>query len=244
MSPNTQKPTTSITLAGVLPALALLCALPAGAALTTTTFNGSVWPRTDAAIGVTGFVIESFENLTLAPGLRIGLVSSPLSSTLPATFNPATDDSAGNVFVGGVWDGSNVLLNQAANDVPACGYNCGGWGDILIEIAAGTTSVGFSVQQLDGSLSLFANGSATAFATLSLGTAGSFRNGYVRIDATGGDTIQTLLLRSTIAGDGYTLDYLAFAPNVDPVPEPRSTALVLSALVLYTMRNKFRPDRR
>lgn len=240
MRRHTETSITKITHTSILPALALVCALPAGAALTTTTFDGSVWPRTDAAIGVTGFVIESFEDLTLAPGLRIGLVSSPLSSTLPAAFNPATDDSAGNVFLGGVWDGSNVLLNQAANDVPACGYNCGGWGGILIEIAAGTTGIGFSVQQLDGSLSLFANGSATAFATLNLGAAGSFRNGYVRIDATGGDTIETLLLRSAIAGDGYTIDYLAFAPNVDPVPEPRTTALVLSVLLCWTVLRLYR----
>lgn len=240
MRRHTETSIPSITLTSILLALALVCALPAGAALTTTTFDGSVWPRTDAAVGVTGFNIESFEDLTLASGLRIGLVGSPLSSTLPATFNPATDDSAGNVFVGGIWDGSNVVINQSANDVPACGYNCGGWGDILIEIAAGTTSIGFSVQQLDSSLSLFANGSATAFATLSLPSAGSFRNGYVRVDATGGDTIQTLLLRPTTVGDGYSMDYLAFAPSVDPVPEPRATALVLFGLLSWTVRGRLR----
>jgi len=59
-------------------------------------------------------------------------------------------------------------------------------------------------------------------------TGGSFisRNGYVRIDATGGDTINDVVLNS-FGGDGFAIDHVAFQVSV---PEPASFALFGLAL--------------
>jgi hypothetical protein len=203
-----------------------------------TDFGPSTWPRTDAAIGVAGFTIEDFENTALAAGLRIGTTGNPTSSTLPNTFHPVNDDPFLDVFAPGVWDGSHLLINQANNQLPACGYNCGGWVDFLLEFQGGASSVGFSLEQLDLGITLYVNGSSLAVPYVPVNlTGGGNRNGYLRLDATGGDVINSL--RLDFAGpDGVAIDHLAFAPTTAAVPEPGTIGFVIGGLLVLFRRHR------
>jgi len=99
-------------------------AVPAAQGFTIKTFDPSVWPRTDAELGVSGFVIEDFEDTVLVQGLRIELSDSTEdfgpTETLPMAFSPDVDDSGGaQVFSPGIWDGSRLFINRRARRLTA-----------------------------------------------------------------------------------------------------------------------------
>ena len=121
--------------------------------MTVTAFAPSTWPRTDAALGVTGFIIEDFEDAALVPGLQAqvsgGTADYGPIETLPHAFDPSADDpNAGKVLVAGIWDGTHVLMNRRSAPLPV-GYNDGEWADFIVRVAGGAASIGFSVQQLN-----------------------------------------------------------------------------------------------
>lgn len=195
-----------------------------------------LWGVSDATIGVTGYSIESFESKTLISGVLIG-VESPAgnrapSSTLPNLFDPFADPF-GNVFYRsgtGAWDGGHGVINTRDN--LSHSYNAAGnWGDLIINFNTPARSVGFSMQQMNQPAQVFVNGIlAGTFDTLTgLPTNGS-RQGYVRIDATGGDVITSIRLNNGRVGfnDGFMIDHLAVAL----VPEPEIHAMLLIGISL------------
>ena len=234
-----------------------LATFSAQAAFVTTTFSAAQWGASDATLGILGYTIENFEDTTLAAGLQVSRLNGASgnfgpSSTLPAesVFDPASDNdtnptnpsSSIQAFRRGVWDGSHVLINHPG---PALyhWYNDGAnWKDLRFDFAPGVTSVGFSIEQIDHSgNALLVNGVTLSSDLLALlGTdsetqnvsEGPFtfnsRNGYLRIDATNGDTIQNIILDNW-SGDGFAIDHLAFnAPS--PVPLPACAWLLLSGI--------------
>jgi hypothetical protein len=196
---------------------------------TITAFGAGSWGASDAPVGVSGFVIENFEDSTLAPGLLVqvdAFLDFGPSGTLPFTFDPvANDPNALDVFNGGAWDGSRGIINRP---IPmGVGYNDGHWGDVIFLIPGGATSFGFSLQQMEHPLAISVNGQPLADAPLALS---SGRNGYLRIDADPGDPIYSVKLDNGAGGaDGWMVDHVAFSPASAAVPLPST---VCGGLVL------------
>lgn len=231
--------------------LVLAVASTTQAAVVVTAFNNSVWPRTDASIGVAGYVIEDFENTTLAPGLQVKVESPSLGSygpvtTLPFTFD-ATQDLVGGVFNSTLmWDGTHGLLNRTT--VPITTYNNdGGWSDVSFLFPGGVTSLGFSYGQADANIVISLDlGSGFSFfqnsSTFLPG--GSGRNGYLRFDAGPGEIIYGIKLDNQAGNlDGIVYDHLAFQPVASTstsVPDAASSAALLGIglLVLAEFRRR------
>ncbi len=95
-------------------------------------------------MGISGLVIEDFEDATLVPGLQIELAGStnPYSPTniLPRVFNPSVDDpnTTGehqDLFVLGVWNGAQVLWNRQS-PIPVENLDLE-WGDVIFHLPGG-----------------------------------------------------------------------------------------------------------
>ena len=195
----------------------LAASVPANA-VTVTSFAPSTWPRTDAALGITGFIIEDFEDATLVDGLQVQLSGGTAdfgpTGTLPHAFDPSADDpNAGKVLVPGIWDGTHVHMNRRNAPLPV-GYNDLEWADFIARVAGGAASIGFSVQQLNIAgtmLSVTTNTGTTSFNLSSVPnfTVGGVRNGYLRIDAGAGERILSVRIDNQ-SGDGFAIDHLAF----------------------------------
>jgi hypothetical protein len=220
-------------------AAALLAAfVPATAARAQYTFTGfgpAQWGAADATLGVAGLTVENFEDVNLAPGLQVGATSSlgtyGPTSVLPQTFNPSTQDGFGSAFVGGNWDGANVLVNTGTNRPGNYGI-AAVWGSVTFTFAgAGTDTLGFSLQQAQAQVGVSINGvSVGSLQSLAGLSTSSGRVGYIRIDATGSAApIQTLTLTNNASGDGWVVDHLAFRAGTAAVPEPGTLALSLAA---------------
>lgn len=227
--------------------LILVAGVPslASAAFTVTSFDRNLWGASDATLGVNGYTIEDFEDVNLVSGLQVS-VASPngnlaQTSTLPNTFTPS-DDLFGNAFTlggGGAWDGQHGILNTRTNQT--FNYSdSGSWGVVTFHFTAGATSIGFSVQQMDRDAFLVVNGNSigTVFSLAPNFTGSNGRQGYLRLDASGSDVIQSVAIRDAFGGgDGYMFDHVAF----NAVPEPASlTALGLGALALFRRRSRSR----
>ncbi len=205
-----------------------------GAAYQVTTFSPSSWGASDAALGLDPTaVIEDFEDVNLIAGLQVSVTNSSNGSygpagTLPATFDPSTNDCCGSAFVGGNWDGTRVLLNTGNNRSASYASNTA-WGDVTFTFAGGARQVGFSLQQMQQAATLTINGTdsfeITSLPNLSFGGG---RVGYFRIDAIGAVApITSLKINGTIF-DAWTIDHMAVAA----VPEPETYALMLAGIAL------------
>lgn len=194
-----------------------------------TPFSPQVWPRSDAELGIAGYVLEDFEDTSLAPGLRIS-VNTPagsysLATNLPAVFNP-TNDTFGIAFRNGVWDGARGLLNTRDNQSHVYTQEPN-WGDVTLHFMPPVRSVGFSMEDLEySSTHLTVNGLSLGILGVNiLAPNGPFqRQGYLRIDAPPGETISTVELNNT-PGDGWFIDHLAFSTDAPP-PGPANLYLV------------------
>ena len=108
--------------------------------------------------------------------------------------------------------------------------------------------MGFSVQQLEQNGNrVLVNGTeviSNLFTLMGNGTDTSqafpfaSRNGYIRFDATGGDTISTIRIANNL-GDGFAIDHLAF-DTVDTVdtPAPAGVGLLGMGLALLVARRR------
>lgn len=223
--------------------VAIMGSVSAHAAYTFTPFN--TWGDSDANMGIAGYTIEDFEDVNIVAGLQVSVTSANGSygptSTIPNTFNPTTDSTHGNAFQlggGGAWDGTHGLINTRTNREFPYGES-GSWGFTKFTFASAVTSVGFSVQQLDLSPAVYINGNLVgALDTLTGWSPNGLRQGFVRIDGTGGSTISSIEIRNgsnQSFGDGIMFDHVAF----NAVPEPASmTAVGLGLFAL--MRRKRR----
>lgn len=240
----------------------------AHAAFVTTNFSAALWGASDSTLGLTGYVIEDFEDAVLADGLKISRLNGAsgnfaASTALPANsvFDPLTDNDtdAANpansiqAFRRGRWDGEQVLINHPG---PASYHwygDSGNWKDLQFDFAPGASSVGFSIAQMDlhgnqllvngillsdDLLGLLGTDSETQFVT-----AGPFsfnsRHGYLRIDATAGDTIQTITFDNAL-GDGVAIDHLAFKIAPAPIPLPPALGLLVAGLLALRVRRRAR----
>lgn len=227
-----------------LAAVGLISASLDASAASAVVFEPNQWGASDAVLGVSGYVIEDFEDTQLAAGLEVQVLPPSLSGygptgTLPFTFTPAVDDQVSNAFVGSAWDGTKSLVNRPF--VPITTYaNDGGWSDVRFLFDGGVTSVGFSIQQAEANIgiSLDLGGGFTFFLNSStLLTPNSGRIGYLRIDAAPGEVIRGVHLDNQSGDhDGIAYDHLAFQPA--PVPLPAGAWLLGPALVTLAVRGR------
>jgi len=220
-----------------LAAVGLISASLDANAASAVAFGPAQWGTSDAVLGVTGYVVEDFEDTSLATGLKVQVLPPSLSgygptSTLPFTFNPVVDDQVSTAFVGSAWDGSKSLVNRPFLPITTYG-NDGGWSDVRFLFDAGVTSVGFSIQQAEANIgiSLDVGGGFTLFLNSStLLAPASGRIGYLRIDAAPGEVIYGVHLDNQAGNhDGIAYDHLAFQPA--PVPLPAGAWLLGPALL-------------
>ncbi|MFT3683520.1 MAG: GC-type dockerin domain-anchored protein [Phycisphaerales bacterium] len=199
-----------------------------------TGFNATVWPRKDGEVGITPVQTEDFEDVNLVPGLQVGWESmagaTPLSSTLPQTFDPLTQDPFGNVFESSVWDGTRSVINTRDN---ASHQYVGTfeWGDIVFAFNPPRQSVGFSIEQAEGEARLVVNGRDVGGLLNLAGLAtAEGRQGYVRIDTPcGGTPISQIRLNNAryfaSVADGWGIDHLTFGTPIGFVVPPNGAAI-------------------
>ena len=173
------------------------------------------WNATNAELGMPGALLEDFEDLQLVPRLGIGWdapagTSAP-SNTLPALFNPVTDDPFGDVFDNGIWDGQRGAVS--GRDNRSWNYSDGSqWGDMIFRFDPPVFSVGMSLQQMDANARVIINdrdiGSIASVPGLAIS---SGRNGFIRLDAPAQAIIESLRIanaRIGTFGDGFLVDHL------------------------------------
>jgi hypothetical protein len=228
-----------------------LSALPAHAGFVLNFFGSSSYDANTATmqtnLGTTGYLIENFEDTTLIAGLSIEL-SAPVSQTwaaLPATF----DASAFAFTVDNAWDGTRAILNTPGNTSPGGTFAT----TTEFKYAPGAASMGVGMSNFQ-SLSpvspffpltnheLFVNGVSQGVIETLAGAKfapGIVRNVYLRIDATGGDTISSIGIKN-IGGpvDALLFDHLAVQGVASPVPEPGGILLAGIGLAILGFRRR------
>jgi len=214
-------------------------------AITVTGFGSSQWGASDATLGVAGYVIENFEDIDLAPGLKVQVQSPSLGgygpvTTLPFTYNAALD-CCGAFSSALMWDGTRGLINRPF--VPITSYlNDGGWSDVFFLFPGGVSSLGFSYGQAEVKIAIsvdLGGGLSAGFDSTSVLPQSNRRNGYLRIDASPGETIYGIKLDNQSNNhDGIVYDHLAFRPVPTGVPDAGSTAAALSLAFLGLERFK------
>ncbi|MFN0206149.1 MAG: LamG domain-containing protein [Planctomycetota bacterium] len=202
-------------------------ATPAASAqsVTVTAFEPNSWFASDSALGISGFVIEDFEDTRVQSGLKIQLSGGSAdygpSSGVPHVFQFPTDDpNVIQVLANGVWDGNKVLLNRATAPIPV-GYVDAEWADMVFSFADGASSVGFSMEQVEvggTQMTVTTDTGTSMFAldTIPNVSLGGGRNGYIRIDADAGVKILSVKI-DNLNGDGFAFDHLAFKRFLPPL---------------------------
>lgn len=222
----------------VLTAALAVAAFSSGALAqyTVVPFPATQWGAADAGFGISGAAIEDFEDANLIPGLLLSVASGSGSygptATLP-NLMVSGPDAFGTAFVGSAWDGEHVLVNTFSNQ--ALPYaNAANWGNVRFDLPAGTTGVGFSLQQVEiGQDQILINGVNFGAVSSFLGLqTSSGRNGYFVIRTESG-TISSLEIRSS-GGDGFTIDHLAI------IPAPGALALGLIGAASCARRRRMR----
>ncbi len=217
--------------------------VPFASAFTITDFSPSLYnpndtPAMDAALGITGYTIEDFEDTTLVDNLAIEYSTSPgaLQTSIPQVhLTPFNTE----------WDGSHILSNDINNNYGPPTANI-----VTFHFSQGVDSVGIGVGEFDRlNHSLLVNGVVVALfnqtdmpgfeQVINSGPGGFARNVYVRIDAEQGETIDSIAIDISNSTERVQFDHLAFTGNA--VPEPSSLSLFaltifLSGLVRFCVR--------
>lgn len=224
----------------------------AGAAISVTAFSPASFSNdTNAmnlALGINGFLIEDFEDTSLISGLSYQLTNPNLGTftSLPSVFNAASAP-----FLSNRWDGAGVLINNSANNFPSEGTRASA---ITFLVAGGARSFGVGLSNFQ-SLSLppsefpvtdhqlTVNGISFGLLEALHGwvPGRQLRNLYLRIDASGTDTISTIgftnLATSPI--DLVVFDHIA----VKAIPSPASILCFAPAVLgLSMLRRRRRPS--
>ena len=206
--------------------------------------SGSAWPfdvevihpsvhsadtaAMDAALGITGLVIEDFEDVNLVPGLRVA-TTNPDSAPTSVLPNLYLDGSG--VFNNNSWDGPGALVNTVNNWSWFCSDSRCALGNIaqrrtFLLPAASKVGIGlgnFQAEIVDHAV--LVNGVEVVGAIESLPgfvNGVNVRNGYLTITAGPGEAINEVAIelrqngtKATVAGasgDGLIFDRVAFAP--------------------------------
>ena len=185
-----------------------------------------------------GATFEDFEDVNIVPGLLIesqvpGTGGYGPTSTLPNTFDPRNtaaggNDPASNIFQPGLWDGTHLLINRADNRMTGItnNYNDNRWGDVTFHTPGGATVFGVSLENNELNAAISVNGTFVGN-TSSFLPLGGGRNGYLRINATGNDTIFRVRFDNSGNLDAIAYDHAGFVPAaVAAVPEPSVVILL------------------
>lgn len=184
-------------------------------AFVVTAFPPGQWSASNATLGLNNPWFETFESSPMLPGLQAKWIAGAgtvgPTNTLPAIFRNAFDDPFGNAFANGPWEGFATLVNGQGNTTWPYGAGSTRWGQLELTFPAGTTGVGFSVQNMNLDATLLVNGGVVG-TFQSLGapnfSLGNSRNGYFIVRSNDATPITTLLIQNA-SGDGYTIDHLA-----------------------------------
>ena len=212
-----------------------------------TAFTGSTYSADtaamDAALGISGYTVEDFEDTALISGLTIsfdGNIAADTSfTTLPKTFDSAGEPQTANNF----WDGTRVLTNAGngqngpflrrppptqRSHWPLPPRWSGRAGELPVghrerdEPVSGDRPHPVRERPGIGTVEALAGANWTGGITL--------RNAYLRIEGTDGDLITSVRFRNDTGSDFLVFDRFAvFADPVQAVPEP-------SALLLFGRR--------
>ena len=195
------------------------CAVTAHADITGRSITLPRWGLTsNGQIGLGDARVERFEDATLEPGLQVvvttGNGSYGPTATLPSVYDTNVD-AFGTAFLNTQWDGVAGLVNTATNQTRF--YNdANNWGDIELRFDPPVKLVAFSIAQRETSTILSINGTGRGeFGTFTGISPASGRGGYAVIEATGNDTISSILLDNR-GGDGFVIDAVAFTPSPRP----------------------------
>jgi hypothetical protein len=223
----------------------LLSVVPTEAAITLVPFSPTTFSTNEAAmnaaLGITSYQIEDFEDTELLGSLsyRLGSPAAGTFTALPAVFSVSTDLA----FTSNAWDGSRVLLGNAGNAFPE---EVARASSVEFLIAGGARSFGVGLSNFQ---SLSAPGpqfpsndhrlqiNGVDFGTLEA-LAGwvpgrTLRNLYLRIDASGLDTIKSVSFSNIgNGGDLLVFDHVA----TQAVPVPPALFSFLTGLCLFAYR--------
>lgn len=181
----------------------------------------------DAALGITGYEIESFDDTQLIDGLSYSFI------------NPDTEQSTELVNLystsGLSWDDDYVLSNgNSGNNRWSSTWVQG----ITFFFEGGITGFGTGMAQVEtgygGLHSLRINDQDHGYLEdIPNFTSSNGRNGYLKINAEGNELIHSVTILSSRANaDGFTFDHLAISRDASAsVPEPSSIALLALGLI-------------
>lgn len=184
----------------------------------------------DTVLGISGCVVEDFEDSVLLPGLQISTDTQPV----PLSTVEIVTHTAGSR----PWDGSYSIHNVTLLPDPV-GPDDQKAMSITIHVDGGATSLGFGLSDLQSchspTHSILVNGSTVVsdlFSALPMlydypctPTGAYERTGYILIDAEAGEVIETVTFRIDAAPqgtiDGICIDHVAFLEHI-PGPAPHS----------------------
>lgn len=233
-----------------------MIAQTAGAAIVVTFVPASAFNANtavmDAALGISGSIIEDFEDTTLINGLSIRLsggVATTVWNSLPNLSNAATCGSNGI----GAWDGTLAASNSVTNLIDNCAKPTGLASLTEFLYAPGTTSFGLALTNFQSLAApafavtdhrLFVNGVDLGVIETLAGSnwsPGIVRNAYLRVDATGGDTITSVGIQNIAGTDYIAFDRLSVAGAASTeVPEPTTgISLVVAGAIVAGLKKRF-----
>ena len=199
----------------------------------------------DAALGVTGFEIEDFEDVDLIPGLSItysGSIPDTTVTTLPNLQEGFAD----------IWDGKHTVSNIADNTIKSRTVCVDCVSLTTFNFDGGVTSVGLGLSGFQSLSSptfphtdhlLLINGMPLTDTLEVLGGENFVpdivnRNTYLRIDASPGELIESIGFQniSNSPADILEFDHLAVRRGSLSVPEPTSIMTLLATGVMMASR--------
>jgi hypothetical protein len=231
-------------------ALAAIVLVPANAGIVIKFLPGSDYNANtsvmDAALGITGLTIDTFESTPLIPGLSITLsggVTTTIYTTLPALFN---ENTCAPFEQNQAWDGSNSATNAVGNGPNSCTTPNNIAKLATFSYAPGASFLGFGISNAQSANppspfapvtnhELFVNGiDEGALETLGGGnwSPGLTRNTYVEVTGTGGTAINSVGVENLSGSDFLMFDRLAVQGLPSAAPEPGSLAAVTAGCLL------------
>lgn len=190
------------------------------------------WGAPDETLGLTGGIVEDFEDPQLAEGLQVEIAAADGGfsgtgwTTLPHVFDPVSGDPFGDSFAAGVWDGSCVLLNTEDNQSQT--YGATDWRPIALYVPGGAQWIAFAGQQITVNHLLVVNGVARdRLGSYGL-SIGSGPNGLLIVRSTE-PTEPIVSVSFGGRGDAFVIDHVVFAPQL-AVPSERAAWSDIKAL--------------